>query len=83
MKGASNGKVNSMKDRNKREWLQRVNAAASLAPGQHFKALPLVGGKFERIPFEQIVERAKQKGITPVVKDDGSALYLAVPKKAA
>jgi hypothetical protein len=82
-RGSSNGKVNSMKDRNRREWLQRVNEAASLKPGQHFKTLPLVNGKFERIPFEQIIERAKQKGITPILRDDGTALYLAVPKKAA
>lgn len=82
-KGSSNGKVNSMKKRLQAEWLRRVNEAASLKPGEHFKTLPLKDGKFERIPFEQIVERAKAKGITPVVRDDGTALYLAIPKKVA
>lgn len=82
-RGPSNGKVNSMKNRNRQDWLRRVNEAASLKPGEHFKTLPLTNGKFERIPFEQIVERAKEKGITPIVRDDGTALYLAIPKKVA
>lgn len=76
-------RVNSMKKRLQAEWQQRVTAAASLKPGQHFKTLPLNAGKFERIPFEQIIERAKALGNTPVLRDDQTALYIAVPKKVA
>jgi len=78
-----NGKVNSMKNRLAKEWAQRVTAAASLKPGEHFKTLPLVGGKFERIPFEQIIDRAKQLGTAAVLREDGNALYVAIPKSAA
>lgn len=82
-RGSSNGKVNSMKKRLQAEWQRRVTEAASLKPGQHFKTLPLKDGKFERIPFDQIIERAKQLGTTPVLRDDQTALYIAVPKKVA
>lgn len=75
------GKANSMKNRLKREWEQRVNAAARLAPGHALKRLPLKEGKFERIPFEQIVARAIELGFTTNVADD--SLWIATKPKAA
>lgn len=76
------GKANSMKSLLKREWEQRVNNAARLTPGQALKRLPLKDGKFERIPFEQIVARAASLGFTTNVTND--SLWIATkPKEAA
>ncbi len=83
-RGASNGgRVGSMQKRLKAEWQTKVNALATLAPGQTFKTIPLTNGKAGNVPVDQITDKAKAKGYTAIVRDDGTALYLAIPVKVA
>ena len=83
-RGTSNGRVNFMKVRLEKEWREKVTRAASLKPAENFKMLRLDdAGKFNRIPKEQIVERAGEIGNIATISRDGKLLYIAVPKKAA
>ena len=41
------------------------------------------GGKAGNVPVDQIVAKASAKGYTAIVRDDGAALYLAIPVKVA
>ena len=83
-RGNSNGRVNFMKARLEKEWREKVTRAASLKPAENFKMLRLDGnGKFNRIPKEQIVERAGQLGNIATLSPDGKVLYIAFPRKAA
>lgn len=83
-RGPSNGgRVGAMQKRLKAEWQAKVNALATLAVGQTFKTIPLANGKAGNVPVEQITERAKAKGYTAIVREDGTALYLAIPVKVA
>jgi len=73
-----------MKVRLEKEWREKVTRAASLKPAENFKKLRLDdAGKFNRIPKEQIVERAGEIGNVATTSPDGKLLYIAVPKKAA
>jgi hypothetical protein len=81
-RGPSNGgRVGAMQKRLKAEWQAKVNALATLAPGQTFKIIPLTNDKAGNVPVEQITERAKANGYTAIVR--GTALYLATPVKVA
>lgn len=82
-RGPSNGRVGAMKNRNRAEWLAKVNALATLATGQTFKTIPLANGKAGNVPVDQIVAKAVAKGYTTIVRDDGAALYVAIPVKVA
>ena len=83
-RGPSNGgRVGAMANRLKAEWQTKVNALATLAKGQTFKTIPLTGGKAGNVPVDQIVAKASAKGYTAIVREDGSALYVAIPVKVA
>ena len=81
-RGQSNGRVNSRAKILKAEWLAKVDALASLEQGKTLKVIPLATGKsFNNVPVDQIVERAKAKGLTTTMREDGGYLYLAIPVK--